>query len=427
MRGKRLTILIGETDRWKHGSLYTAILEYLRRAGCAGATITRGIAGFGEHSRIKTVNIVDLSIDLPVMITVIDVPERIDRVVPEIAAMLAGGTIAVDDTEIYFSSAAFKGGIPDLRVANVMQRGVESVGPETPLAEVVERLLARGYTTLPVVDADGRVVGVVADSDLLRSGTTPLSVSLQKVAGPELVQETLARLKSNGGTVERVMTTKVVSVTSETSLREAARLMHERGLKHLPVVDGDGRLVGVLGRLDILNAIVSGHARRTVPAAHRLPQEHRTVAEVMATNVPTVSVVTPLTEVIDKILASELKRVLVIDDDERLAGIITDSDLVARADAAERIGLLTSLRSWWSRAAKDEIRHARGQRAADVMTTPVVAVPATASVIEALALTVTRHVKRLPVLDPEGRVLGMVSRPALLAASLDLADGQPSA
>ena len=426
MRGKRMTIFVDDTDRWKHASLYTTILEHLRSAGCAGATVTRGIAGFGEHSRIKTTALVELAIGLPIVITVVDLSERVERVLPEIAAMLASGTITVEDTEIYFSSAAFKGGIPELRVAEVMHRQVETVSPETPLAEVVERLLARDYTALPVLDVDGRVVGMVADRDLLRSGTTPLSLSLQKVAGPELVQETLARLKANGGTVAGVMTTPAVSVTLESSLREAARLMHERGLKRLPVVDGEMRLVGVLGRLDVLNAIVSGHARRTVPVIHRLPQEHRTVAEVMERDVPTVFITTPLTEVVDKILASQVKRVMVLDDDNRLAGIIADSDIVARADAAERPGLLTSLRSWWSEAAKHEIRRARGQRAADIMTTPAVAVPGTATVIEALALTVTRHLKRLPVVDTDGRVLGIVSRPALLAASLDLADSLPS-
>ena len=427
MRGKRMTIFVGETDQWHHRPLYLAILEHLRAAGCAGATVTRGIAGFGAQSQIKTASILRLSVDLPIVITAVDTAGRIERALPEIAGMLAAGVVTVDDTELYFSSAAFTGGLPDVRVGDVMSTEPEAVTPDTPVAEVVERLLARDYTALPVVDADRRVGGVIADSDLLRSGATRLSVSVHKSTGTELVRESLARLKAEGGTVRDAMTAPAVTVGSTTPLREAAHLMHVRGFKRLPVVDEKGRLIGVLGRLDVLSAITAGHAQRTVPAPHRLPQEHRTVAEIMERDVPTVAETTALPDVVAKLLASEVKRVLVLDAGGRLAGIITDSDIVARVDPAERPGLLTLLRSRWSEAAERQVRRASGQRAADVMTAPVVTVRDTAPVMEALTLTVTRHAKRLPVLDAGGRIVGMVSRPALLAASLDLAGSEGAA
>ena len=68
-QGKRVTIYFGETDQWHHRPVYTAILECLRREGCAGATVERGIAGFGANSRIKTASLLELSMDLPVIIT----------------------------------------------------------------------------------------------------------------------------------------------------------------------------------------------------------------------------------------------------------------------------------------------------------------------------------------------------------------------
>ena len=73
---KRVTILIGESDQWHHQPLYTAILELLRRENCAGATVTRGIAGFGGHSRIHSAAILRLSLDLPVQIAWIDRPDE---------------------------------------------------------------------------------------------------------------------------------------------------------------------------------------------------------------------------------------------------------------------------------------------------------------------------------------------------------------
>jgi CBS domain-containing protein len=426
MHGKRMTIFIGESDQWHHRPLYMAILERLKTAGCAGATVTRGIAGFGAQSQIKTANILTLSIDLPVVITATDAAEKIERVLPEISAMLGAGLITVDDTEIYFHSAAFRGGFPDLRVGDVMNTEPEAVTPDTSIAAVVERLVSRDYTAMPVVDDGGLVIGVIGDTDLLRAGLTGLSVSVHKVIGSDLVREQLSALTSTATTVRQAMTTPAVTVSRTAPLAEAAHLMHTRHLKRLPVVDDAGRLVGVLARLDVLQSIASGYARRTSPHAVTLPQAHRTVAEIMERQVPTVTETAPLADVVGKLLDSAVKRVVVLDAAGKLAGIITDTDIVARVDPEQRPGLLTLLRSRWSAEAHRQVQRAYGQRAADVMTSPVVTIADTAPVLDALTLTVERHIKRLPVADADGRVVGIVSRPALLAAALDLVGAPPA-
>jgi CBS domain-containing protein len=138
----------------------------------------------------------------------------------------------------------------------------------------------------------------------------------------------------------------------------------------------------------------------------------------MDRNIITVPLTAPLADIIGKLLAADVKRLLVVDDDERLAGIVTDSDIVARIDPEERPGLLTLLRRRWSETAQRRVERASGERASDLMTSPAVAIADTASVIEALTLSVERHVKRLPVVDSAGRPVGVVSRNALLAASL---------
>ena len=420
-----MTIFLGESDQWHHRPLYMAILEHLKTAGCAGATVTRGIAGFGAQSQIKTANILTLSVDLPVVITAIDAPEKIYRLLPEVSAMLGGGLIVVDDTEIYFHSAAFRGGFPDLLVGDVMSTEPETVTPDTPIADVVEHLVSRDYTALPVVDERGQVIGVIGDTDMLRAGLTGVSVSVHKVIGLDLVREQLSALKSAGTTVRQAMTTPAVTIKRTAQLADAAHLMHARHLKRLPVVDDTGKLVGVLGRLDVLQSVASGYARRTTPHAVPLPQGHRTVAEIMERQVPTVVQSAPLADVVGKLLDSAVKRVIVVDAGGKLAGIITDTDIVARVDPGQRPGLLTLLRSRWSAEAHRQVQRAYGQRAVDVMTSPVVTIRDTAPVLDALTLTVELHVKRLPVTDAGGRVVGMVSRPALLAAALDLAGTAP--
>jgi CBS domain-containing protein len=199
--------------------------------------------------------------------------------------------------------------------------------------------------------------------------------------------------------------------------------MHERHLKRLPVVDDTGHLVGVLGRLDILSRIAAGYTRRTAPRTAGLPQEHRTVSEIMERGVPTVAETTPLGDVVERLLDSAVHEVIVVDAEGRPLGIITAANVLVRADPGERHGLLTQLRSRWNAEAKRQVRRVYGQRAADVMASPVVTVRDTDPVMTALTLSATKHVKRPPVVDAEGRVVGVVGRPALLAASLDMGSG----
>jgi PII-like signaling protein len=71
-KGQRITVYFGEADRWRHQPMAMALLEMLRRDGCSGATVTRGVAGFGAGSRIKTATLVELSGDLPMVLTVVD-------------------------------------------------------------------------------------------------------------------------------------------------------------------------------------------------------------------------------------------------------------------------------------------------------------------------------------------------------------------
>jgi len=98
--GKWLRVYIGESDRWHGRPLFQAIVETLRREGIAGATVLRGIEGFGAHSRIHTARVLRLSEDLPLVIDVVDSVERIERVLPLLDEMVAEGLITLIDVDI---------------------------------------------------------------------------------------------------------------------------------------------------------------------------------------------------------------------------------------------------------------------------------------------------------------------------------------
>ncbi len=98
--GKLLRIFIGESDTWHGKPLYEAIVERVRKEGLAGATVVRGIEGFGKASRVHTTRILRLSSDLPVLIEIVDAAERIDHIMPMLDEMVGDGMMTVEKVHI---------------------------------------------------------------------------------------------------------------------------------------------------------------------------------------------------------------------------------------------------------------------------------------------------------------------------------------
>src|SRR6266581_5204746 len=95
-----MRIFIGESDRCGHRPLYEALIELFRSAGLAGATVLRGVAGFGAHSVYHTDKLLRLSMDLPIVVEVVDSQERIDGVMPKIDEMMSGGMITLEKATV---------------------------------------------------------------------------------------------------------------------------------------------------------------------------------------------------------------------------------------------------------------------------------------------------------------------------------------
>jgi PII-like signaling protein len=95
-----MRIFIGESDQWERRPLYTALLEMFRAKHLAGATVLRGVAGFGPKSILHTAGILKLSADLPLIIEVVDSQERLDAVLPEVDRMMSGGLITMEKVQV---------------------------------------------------------------------------------------------------------------------------------------------------------------------------------------------------------------------------------------------------------------------------------------------------------------------------------------
>jgi PII-like signaling protein len=106
--GKLLRIFIGESDRWGYQPLYTAIVEAARKAGLGGATVFKGIEGYGGHSVVHAARVFDLSSDLPVLIEIVDSEERIRAFLPQLDEMVGEGMVTIESVEII----AYRAGSP---------------------------------------------------------------------------------------------------------------------------------------------------------------------------------------------------------------------------------------------------------------------------------------------------------------------------
>jgi len=98
--GKLLRIFIGESDAWHGKPLYQAIVQRVREEGLAGATVLRGIEGFGAKSHLHTARILRLSEDLPIVIEIVDTAENVDRVIPVLDDMVEDGMVTVERVQI---------------------------------------------------------------------------------------------------------------------------------------------------------------------------------------------------------------------------------------------------------------------------------------------------------------------------------------
>lgn len=140
----------------------------------------------------------------------------------------------------------------------VMTRPVVTIPADATVYAAADILLGARISAAPVVDADGKLIGIVSEADLMNrpeSGTVPAKSWLQRLLAPEVV---LARdfLRSHSHHVADVMTRDVVTAAEQTDLKEIAGLMQSRGIKRVPIVR-DGKVVGIVSRANLLQGLLA--------------------------------------------------------------------------------------------------------------------------------------------------------------------------
>ncbi len=422
-KAKRVRIYLNEDDRIGRMSAPQVLVEFLRRENAQGATVLRGVEGFGATGEIHVSHLPEIARKLPVIVEWIDVAERVERLLPRLKEMVPRGLVTIDDTEIVlYEPHPVRQLPPALSAADVMTRGVASVARDAPIREVVELMLGKVYRTVPVVDG-GLPVGIITNGDLVQRGGLSVRLELFRSLGEPEARAVLERLSQTNRVAADVMTPRPVTVHALTPLPRVAEVMARRRLKRLPVVDDGGALVGMVSRVDLLRTAAGGF-----PKGEEGPREEGFAADtplskVMRRDVPVVHPETPLPGVFQAIVSTRLNRALVVDGERRVLGLITDAELIDRLAPSLRPGALRSLMHRLpfahpppeERAAES---HARARRAADLMTTGVPVAREDALLGAAIATMLRGNHKVLAVVDGESRLVGIVDRADVLRGLL---------
>jgi len=433
-----LTIYVGEADQWQGTSVYVALVQFFREHGCAGATVTRAIAGYGAGRRLHQDGVWHLSSDAPMIIQVVDQPERLHRLLPQVQEMVSGGLITLHEITVLKYTHARRQGLPTkLPVRQVMETAITAVAPDTPVTHVVDILLEASFRALPVVDAHHHLLGMIGTRDLIDAGLLPVRRGIVRAARTlgdqttETVETSLEQTRQYPQRAEDIMNRQIRSIAPTQTVREAAQIMLETGLRSLPVLEADDRLVGMLTRMNLLQVVVTSPLMS--PQASSLSQplrqtgsleqadiRHQPIEAFLHPDVSTVEEETPIAEVIDALVSSPYKRVLVVDRDRAVRGIISDVDILLNMQAQARPGWLTVL-AGWARGRSDRVPTStlqtpsgKARVARDVMNREVVSIAGNATVEEAIEQMLLTKRKMMPVLDLQGRLQGMVGRSDLL-------------
>ena len=148
-----------------------------------------------------------------------------------------------------------------VKVTEVMSRPVITITPETRVKAAAQLLVEHGISALPVVDRDGRLVGIVSEADLVPIEARPVQSSQSRPLAPTA--------GSTPRTAADVMTRDVITVRAEAEVSQAARRMLEAGVKRVPVVRGR-RVIGIVSRRDLVRVIAREDREVRAELAHRL-------------------------------------------------------------------------------------------------------------------------------------------------------------
>jgi CBS-domain-containing membrane protein len=316
--------------------------------------------------------------------------------------------ITIEDVQVVRYTHRYLNPLPaDKPVSEVMTHEVVTLSPEMTVAQAWERMLEHFIKAMPVVDESRQVIGMLTDEDLIHRAGVQSHLSVAARLNDGIIQEQLENLHTATLKVADVMSRPVWTVRVAESLGIAAARMARYDIKRLPVVDEHGKLVGVIARLDVLRQVAQVEPKLT--KAPLTAGASITVCDTMYDRVPTVSPNANIADIVASLLETGMRRVIVVDDEDRPLGLISDSDLVSRVSPHEQKGALAALRRILPAPPSQAM-------AAQLMSPGVLTAPPELPLLEAAKQMLSEKRKWLVVVDKDKKTLGLVDRQVLLKA-----------
>jgi len=403
---KCLRIYIGESDLWQGKPLYYVLLEVFLKGGIAGATVTRAIAGFGAQSRIHTATILRLSEDLPLVIEVVDSSEKISKVLDKVYPMVREGLILLEDVKVIKYTHRYLNPLPaDRLVSDVMTRDIKILSPLQTVRQAWEQMLKQQIKAMPVVNDEGKVIGILTDEDLMiRTGITQ-RLSISKQLDEATIKQELGQLESTPLLVAGIMSKPVITVNAESTLGFAVNLMKKHQLKRLPVVDTFGKLVGNISRFDILRLVVPTSTKELSPLL--ISGSINQVSDIMSKTVPTVFESDDVATIIHTLLENNSHRLIVLDENNQVSGILSDTDVITRLPSTSQSSILAAFKKIVQSPISSAV-------ARDLMTpNPITATP-DLPIATAIQKMIKDGRKWMVIIDQNKHPVGLLDRQMLL-------------
>ena len=417
-----ITIYTSDEAQRDGKPLYSEIIREVQKARIAArCMVSRGFAGCYENGDIVSPHIEILSYNTPLKIEIVLPSAECGALLPAIEGMVPEGIVLVDEMRLGLHRVR-KRLIPlHIMVRDVMTSGPVTVVPETPVAEIIRTLLSSDFNSLPVIDGDTRPLGIITQGDLVERAGMPVRLGLLAEMERHAMEPYLDSIKEKKA--GEIMSSPVITVPENLPLGQAVDIMLGRSLKRLPVTGTDGRLAGILSRIDVFRTISDespdweGMRARNISLA-----DVRYVRDVARMDIGTVHPDTPIDDVIRLITAGNLPLVAVVNNRGGFLGLIRDRDLLG-AFAAHRAGIWDYVAARIpfadvSKKHRELIEQTAMKNASQVMKRDIPTVGEETTIAEAIKIMSGRGIKRLPVVDGTGTFRGMVSRDSILRAGI---------
>ncbi|NJN65252.1 MAG: CBS domain-containing protein [Chloroflexaceae bacterium] len=350
---------------------------------------------------------------VPMVIEWVDRADRIHLTLPHLDEMLPDALITIESIGIYRATLRSRGPFSgDQNAGDIMQTAIQTVTERVSLGKAIALMLAYNQTLLPVVDEQKKIVGILTELDIVRRGGLRVPLRLLPLLTKEEGNELLAPLANT--LVSEVMSREWRSVPTKALIPQALMLMIEWDYIYLPVLDTHQVLQGLLSWSDVLSAVISRDDSAEEGSGVRDADEPTPVSLVMQSRIPQIEQTATLGLALQRLLESPDRYLVVVDERGYVQGSVSDVGVFQRLSRAERAPLLAAMQQGTPLEMGQVAGAYRGIEVILERNVPTIA--PRENIVDAIHRLMNLRLERAPVVDEDGRLVGIIARGGLLRA-----------